>query len=327
VAEAMKETLRYIAKQTGGIVPFKWLNRLSYPLLLPFYHVVSNEKLHHIHNYQYRNEQEFIGELDFLLRHFEPVELHELLKPEIQRKKVFHLSFDDGLRQCYDVIAPILTRKGIPATFFVNPAFADNRQLFHRYKASLLVDHIINHPSDLKYLTGSGYDSRSVLSIPYHLAPVLDDMALKMGVSWNNFLNDYKPYMTEGQIQQLINQGFTIGAHSWDHPEFWLLNEEEQLQQIIRSMDWVSEKFNPKLKVFAFPYTDDGVTSSLLAHLTEKKICDLTFGTAGLKSDTVTGHLQRLPCETNSSLGDILRSEMAYGFIRRLFGKSRVKHL
>jgi hypothetical protein len=121
--------------------------------------------------------------------------------------------------------------------------------------------------------------------------------------------------------------GFTIGAHSWDHPEFWLLNEEEQQQQVTRSMEWVSEKFKIKIKAFAFPYTDDGVTGSLLAHLAENKICDITFGTAGLKTDSVTGHLQRLPCETNQKLEVLLGNEMAYHLIRKLFGKSTVKHI
>jgi peptidoglycan/xylan/chitin deacetylase (PgdA/CDA1 family) len=327
VAETMKETLRHIAKQSGMIFPFRWLNRLTYPILLPFYHVVSNEKLPHIRNYEFRNEQQFIDELDFLLRLFKPVELHELLKPETKGMKVFHLSFDDGLRQCFDVIAPILIRKGIPATFFVNPAFVDNRQLFHRYKASLLVNHILEHPADLKHLEYSGYDTRSVLAIPYHQTAVLDNIALKMGISWTSFLDNYKPYMTKNEIKKLVSQGFTIGAHSWDHPEFWLLNEPEQLNQVVRSVEWVSENFNPKLKVFAFPYTDDGITSSLLTQITENMICDLTFGTAGVKSDSVPGHLQRFPCETQSKLEDTLQNEMAYHLFRRIFGKSVVKHL
>jgi len=326
MAEKMKKMLRHMAKQAGRIIPFSWLNRLSYPLLLPFYHVVSNEKLPHIHNYPYRSEQEFIDELDFLLRHYKPVELHELINQDKQEKEIFHLSFDDGLRQCFDVIAPILVRKGVPATFFVNPAFVGNCQLFHRYKASLLVSHVMDHPADLKHLEVSGFDARSVLATPFHQAGVLDELAFKMGISWDNFLGDYKPYMTEIQIQQLISQGFTIGAHSWDHPEFWLLTEQEQHQQVVRSMDWVSEKFSRKIRAFAFPYTDAGVSGSLLAHLAEKMICDLTFGTAGLKRDTVAGHLQRLPCETNSPLEVLLGKEMAYHLIRRISGKSVVKH-
>jgi peptidoglycan/xylan/chitin deacetylase (PgdA/CDA1 family) len=326
MAETMKGKLRHIAKQAGRIIPFSWLNRLSYPFLLPFYHVVSNEKLPHIHNYQYRNESEFIDELDFLLRHFKPVELHELLNPEMQGKKVFHLSFDDGLRQCFDVIAPILIRKGVPATFFVNPAFVDNFQLFHRYKASLVVSHIMDHPSAFKHLEASGFDARSVLAIPYHQSRLLDDMALKMGISWDNFLGEYKPYMTQSQIQHLASQGFTIGAHSWDHPEFWLLNEKEQHQQITRSMEWVSEKFKMKINAFAFPYTDDGVPAYLLDQVATHKICDITFGTAGIKRDILGWHFQRLPIEIPGKFIANLKGEWGYYQLRKWTVHATVRH-
>ena len=184
-----------------------------------------------------------------------------------------------------------------------------------------------DHPSDLKHLEVYGFDARSVLAIPCHQSSVLDDMALRMGISWDSFLNDYKPYMTESQLRQLTSQGFTIGAHSWDHPEFWLLNEEEQQQQVMRSMEWITDKFKMKINAFAFPYTDDGVSGRLLAHLSEKCICDLTFGTAGLKPDILPGHLQRLPCETNLPVEVLLGNEMAYHHIRKFLGKSIVKHV
>jgi peptidoglycan/xylan/chitin deacetylase (PgdA/CDA1 family) len=327
MAETMKRMLRHIAKQTGRIIPLSWLNRLSYPVLLPFYHVVSNEKLPHIHNYQYRNVPEFIDELDFLLCHYKPVELHELLNREMHGKKVFHLSFDDGLKQCFDIIAPLLFRKGVPATFFVNPAFVGNSQLFHRYKASLVVSHIMDHPSDLKNLKVSGFDIRSVLAIPYHQSSLIDDIALKMGISWDNFLGDYKPYMTESQIQHLASRGFTIGSHSWDHPEFWLLNEEEQQQQVTRSMEWVSEKFKMKINAFAFPYTDDGVPASLFDHMATHKICDITFGTAGIKQDMLDWHYQRLAVEMPGKFIANLKGEWGYYQLRKLTGKGTVRHL
>ena len=42
-------------------------------------------------------------------------------------RRCLHLTFDDGFRELHDVVAPILLRKGIPATFFVNSAFIDNK--------------------------------------------------------------------------------------------------------------------------------------------------------------------------------------------------------
>jgi hypothetical protein len=35
---------------------------------------------------------------------------------------------------------PILRRKGVPATVFVNSDFVDNQDLFFRFKAALIID-------------------------------------------------------------------------------------------------------------------------------------------------------------------------------------------
>ena len=54
-------------------------------------------------------------------------------------KNAFLLSFDDGLKEVFTTIAPILLKKGVPASFFINPCFIDNNELFYRYKISLLI--------------------------------------------------------------------------------------------------------------------------------------------------------------------------------------------
>ena len=56
----------------------------------------------------------------------------------------FLLTFDDGFREIYDIIAPILLDKGIPATFFISSGFLDNRELCYQHKASLLVEKVRN---------------------------------------------------------------------------------------------------------------------------------------------------------------------------------------
>jgi hypothetical protein len=55
-------------------------------------------------------------------------------------KKIALLTFDDGFREFYDTVAPVLERKGIYACNFVNPAFIDNKDMMFRCKASLLID-------------------------------------------------------------------------------------------------------------------------------------------------------------------------------------------
>jgi hypothetical protein len=116
-------------------------------ILLPFYHVVSDEgKDHFKHLYPARSVDEFNADLDFIMKYFQPVSLIELIdlinsgkKP---KKPVFHLTFDDGLSEFYNIIAPILKERGISATVFLNNDFIDNKQMFYRFKASLLAKFI-----------------------------------------------------------------------------------------------------------------------------------------------------------------------------------------
>ena len=321
----VKNILRNIARRAGGILPLQILKRFEYPVLLPFYHVVSNDRLPHVQNYPYRTEKEFAGELDFLLKHYSPVGLGEILHHKVHGRDIFHLSFDDGMRQCHDVIAPVLLRKGVPATFFLSPGFIGNQQLFHRYKSSLLVDHIRKFPAGKGLLYQAGLTLQELLQWPYNRTAMLDQMAREAGICWAEFLDSYQPYMTEDQVRRLTDQGFTVGAHSWDHPEFPLLTDDEQFLQVRQSMKWIVDRFNPAIKAFAFPFTDNGISGGLLRQIASEGICDVTFGTAGMKYDEHQGHFQRLPCETSYPLAKTLRSELAYNHLRKLFGRSTVK--
>ena len=143
----MRKFPRFISKQVGRLFSEKALYKINSPVFLPFYHTVSDKKLPYILNYPYRNSAEFEKELDYFLNYFKPVALDYLLKNPKPKEKVFHLSFDDGLKECSHIIAPVLLRKGIPATFFVNPGFVDNKTLFHRYKASVVLSELNKTPN------------------------------------------------------------------------------------------------------------------------------------------------------------------------------------
>ena len=62
--------------------------------------------------------------------------------------------------------------------------------------------------------------------------------------------------MTLEQVQELHRNGFLIGSHSFDHPEFRKISEEERKSQLRKSFDYLDEKINPKVRTFAFPFFD-----------------------------------------------------------------------
>ncbi|MCG6189148.1 polysaccharide deacetylase family protein [Maribellus maritimus] len=324
----MNKFPRFVSQQVSRLFPVNSLFKITTPAFLPFYHVVSDRKLPHIQNYPYRNTTQFERELDFYLNHFKPVSLEYLLENRGLRENIFHLSFDDGLKECAEVIAPILQKKGIPATFFVNTAFVDNKMLFHKYKASLVLNQLKKKPNQEaeKLLNEAGFSVDNILSISILQASVLDKVAEIISVHFDDFLKIESPYLTRSQIFGLKKDGFSIGAHSCNHPEFWKISEDEQLEQVQTSMAWINENLQPEVKAFAFPFTDDGVPAALLDKIEQENICDITFGTAGLKYDTFHFHFQRYPVETGGDFIQNIKAEWVYFFLRKWMGKARVKH-
>ncbi len=324
----MKKIPRNLSRGIAGIMPDNWVLNRRIPCFLPFYHVVSDEKLPYILNYRYRNVAQFEKELDFYLQHFNVVGLEEIVSKGCTDKKTVHLSFDDGLRQCADVIAPILLRKGIPATFFLNTAFIDNKELFHRYKASLILSRLRDKPDvkTKKYLEQNNLAGEKILQATIFQEKLLNDVARMLGISFNDFLAREKPYLTSGQVRKLASEGFSIGAHSHKHPEFWEISEAEQINEVKESMARVKQLVNPKIRAFSFPYTDSGVPASVYATIGREAICDITFGTAGIKKDSLNLHLQRYPVEQAGDFINNLKGEIVYFFMRKWTGKEKVTH-
>ncbi len=319
---------RFLSKQVGKLVPINSLLKTSIPVFLPFYHVVSDDDLPHILNYSYRNVEQFEKELDFYLEHFNPVSIEDLLNPVPSTKKPFHITFDDGLRECEEIIAPVLLKKGIPATFFVNPAFVDNKALFHKYKASLIYRKLQKTENSAveKLMAKHKLSGKNILNANILQADLIDQAAKMLEIDFQNFLNRQQPYLTTDQLIYLQQKGFAIGAHSNHHPEFWLISEEKQKKEIITSMNWLTKHLNPKVKAYAFPFSDSGVARPVMEALQREKICDVSFGTAGIKFDQLDLHFQRYPIENSTNVIGDLKSELVYFQLRKIFGKATVKH-
>jgi peptidoglycan/xylan/chitin deacetylase (PgdA/CDA1 family) len=324
----MRKFLRNFSKTISPLFSERWIFKWETPCFLPFYHVVSDEKLPHILNYPYRNVAQFEKELDFILKYFTPVSLLELKNGKCSGKKAFHLSFDDGLRECSEIVAPLLFKKGIPASFFVNTAFVDNREMFHKYKASLILSRLREKPDEKTktFLAKHGLSTENILKAEISQVEILNEVASLPGLDFAEFLNRQKPYLTSEQIKSLADDGFSIGAHSHHHPEFWKISEKEQIDEVIKSMNELENWIKPAVKAFSFPFTDDGVPASVLEAIKNEQICDITFGTAGVKNDTFDFHFQRYPAEQPGDFVRNLKGEFIYYKLRRWMGKATVKH-
>tara|TARA_B100000809_G_C15123410_1_gene525205 strand:- start:1331 stop:2272 length:942 start_codon:yes stop_codon:yes gene_type:complete len=309
----IKKTIKNIADFGSTFYNLKGLVRKTkHRLILPFYHLVSDETPKHVqHLYTARRIEKFKEDLDFLLKHYKSISLQELITLNKSGKAItencFHLTFDDGLKEFYTVVAPMLKERGVHATVFLNADFIDNKELFYRFKASILFDELQND---------------ELLNLKYADKFILDGLANEHKVDFNAYLKKHEPYLTSKQIKELIGKGFTFGAHSKDHPLYKDLDFAEQLSQTQESLATIKSQFNLEYSVFSFPFTDDGVPQQLFNELT--KFTDLTFGCAGIKEDSANNHLQRIPMETSQSGKEIIKSEYLYCLIKQTIGKNKI---
>ena len=134
--------------------------------------------------------------------------------------------------------------------------------------------------------------------------------------------------MTSEQIRSLIHQGFTIGAHSCSHPYYSYIDLDEQLSQTLECMDILQKTFGIKQKLFAFPFTDDGVSKTFFDTIFENNQVDFSFGGAGIKNDIHPRQMQRIPMEGwNADAEQILKSEYLYYMLRAPFFKNTIKRV
>jgi len=339
IKSGLREALKSAVAGLASCIPFSGLLRTSrQKLFLPFYHLVGDEETPHIrHLYQLRSTKLFEADLDFLLKYFQPIDLTTLIGITkgylpLPSKPVMHLSFDDGLRECAEVVAPILLRKGIPATFFLNSAFLDNRDLMFRYKISLCIELLSKMPEAAQKtamsLAKTLFHKGAVEMATYDEQAAITIFAQEIGsFGFDAFLQTQKPYMTTVQVQELLQNAFSIGSHSIDHPLYSNILLGEQIRQTILSQDFLTATFQLNYKVFAFPFSDDGVNKNFFEKILSEEKFDLTFGGAGLKKDVVQRNLQRFPMETQGlpSAHRIVATEYFYYLLKLPFGRNLLR--
>lgn len=217
-------------------------------VVCPYYHAVSDTPLSYVSPlYRHRLTDEFQRDMDWLQKHFQPICWQQIDKAQETQTPSFCLSFDDGLRSFYTIVAPILKERGIPCIQFLNSAFVDNKALMYRYKAALIISRL----QEQGRLTRRA--RQAILDITYSRRTELDAIARSIGLDFEAWLEREKPYLSRQQIKELQAQGFQFGAHSIDHPHYSELTTEEQLHQTCGSCADL-EAMGIPVEAFSYPF-------------------------------------------------------------------------
>ncbi|QCB44820.1 polysaccharide deacetylase family protein [Hydrogenophaga sp. PAMC20947] len=255
-----------------------------------FHAVEENPKPYIKHLYDYHTPESFERVLDEILRNFRPLE--DLSPQGIARAGAdqFLVTFDDGLRSSYEVAAPILERKGIPSIHFLITDFlagSSASRVEEKFKASLLKEALshrsLRDQADVaSILAHAGYvgaPEDALMSVRLADGAVYAEVAERLEIDMDAYFRADRPYITHDEAADLARRGFMLGAHSRDHPRYWEIGLDEQVEQTLRSMQHVQTAFGLPHRYFAFPYKNKGITSAFYDRTHDA--VDLFFTTSG----------------------------------------------
>ncbi|WP_428667596.1 polysaccharide deacetylase family protein [Runella sp.] len=219
----------------------------------------------------------FDKQLTFLKKHFRVLPIQELENPNA--KGIF-LTVDDGMRNNYEILAPILEQHDLTALFAVCPAMIDG-QLPHIWRDHLF---LLLYAARGKEVFLPINDYLEPFRVPTDLSTIQDVQVfnnltrrLKKYVyeHWisdvYNFIreicekNDWSyrlisedalryHFMTWEQIQKLVQHGHQIASHTMTHRILRFLSEGEKQYEIVESKKRLENQLGIPIEILVYPY-------------------------------------------------------------------------
>lgn len=188
------------------------------------------------------------------------------------RPKVL-MSFDDGLRDHFEFVAPVLEAHGIRGLFFVNSGQYElgRTLLIHRWHAIReAVPDLVDHPDFASLIRGTEtfnpdiakavrWDDGVMAAFKYSFNYRMIERqkravveALERALSLSPPKID-EVYMSRAELRDLVKRGHWVCSHSHTHACLSLLDENELKRDIASSIDFVTS-VGGDTRMFAYPF-------------------------------------------------------------------------
>lgn len=249
-----------------------------------YYHVVSDEYLPHVNPlYKFKSTHDFERDINSILKDYRILDLDDIKA----NREGLVLSFDDGFSECYNTIFPILKKHSIPAFFFLNNDFIDNKDMYFRCKLALLCSSLTPDSNEensigariAKWHIASA--QKKVLTVNKENIDYINYLLQIGDVDVTSYLKDKKPYLTSAQIEEMINAGYYFGGHSYRHLSFKEFDANQQVEQLVGSTKKLVDQFNLDYNICSIPHNDDYVKEGVIEEVSSSM--DYVFGGYGLK--------------------------------------------
>jgi peptidoglycan/xylan/chitin deacetylase (PgdA/CDA1 family) len=197
------------------------------------------------------------SQLEHLRRHFQVVSLSRIVeqltagnRPD---KRAVALTIDDGRRNCYEFLFPILKEFGIPATLFVVSSFIRGDDWVWTDKILWLSEQC-PRPNEAAPERIDGLFRMLNQMEPEARNARIEAMATGIGVSIPNHPPPKYAPCSWSELREMSESGLVeIGSHTVNHPILASLTDEESWRELTVSRAHIEEGVGLRVNSFCFP--------------------------------------------------------------------------
>jgi peptidoglycan/xylan/chitin deacetylase (PgdA/CDA1 family) len=207
------------------------------------------------------------------------------------------ITFDDGLKEQFDLALPVLDELNIPAVFFVNSINREEKKVSTVHKIHLLrsiisssefLEKFIDLPfSSLEKKKAQEiyrYDDEKSAALKYILNFKLDfkqqeqivNKLFDLHFDQNTVLDSL--YMTKQNLIELASKGY-LGSHTHSHYPLGLLDTETIKTELEKTKTYLDQLTNSAVNIISYPYGTPEVCTDLVADLAKKTGYKIGFTT------------------------------------------------
>ena len=197
------------------------------------------------------------GQFEHLRRHFKVVPLRQIAGQLASRRRIdarmVALTIDDGRRNCYEFLFPLLKEFEMPATFFVVSSFIRGEDWIWTDKV-LWVSEQPNAPEELA--PGKLEDAfRSLNRLrPEERNARIDAMAKRAALSIPKTPPAKYGPCSWSELREMADSGLMeIGSHTATHPTLSSVTDEESWEELRLSRAQIEEGMGRGVQSFCFP--------------------------------------------------------------------------
>ena len=225
---------------------------------------------------QFQNQLEELAKMGEFINQKELIHNAEII---LNSQENFNLiTFDDGLKEQFEIAKPILDKLNIPAIYYVDSINFIEKEVSQVHKIHLLRSHI--KPSELLAFVNSFFDGKEITltdeeinkAVKHYNYDDYDSACLKylmnfklpsnkmvkvINTMFKKYFNEseivHNLYMNETELLALSNQN-SLGNHTHSHLALGLLPEENIVYEIVKTKEFIN-KFGDKFPhTISYPY-------------------------------------------------------------------------